>query len=128
MLVTIADSGSFSAAGRTLRRAQSAISQSVATLEDAQGVILFDRSSYRPHLTDIGRALVAEARLVLASAARFEAVAVSTRNGIEPELTVAIDPLVPTAAFIDSLHALRIAFPYLRVSFSTEGLDRKSVV
>ena len=33
VLVTIADSGSFSAAGRELRRAQSAISQAVANLE-----------------------------------------------------------------------------------------------
>jgi DNA-binding transcriptional LysR family regulator len=66
--------------------------------------------------------LVAQAHSVLASAARFEAVAASTREGIEPELAVAIDPLVPTAAFIDSLHALRATFPFLPVSFSTEGL------
>ena len=40
VLVTIADSGSFSAAGRELRRAQSAISQAVANLEVMQGVEL----------------------------------------------------------------------------------------
>lgn len=122
VLTTIADTGSFSAAGRRLGRAQSAISQAVATLEDLQGVTLFDRSGFRPALTDVGRALVAQARSVLASAARFEAVAAGTREGVEPELAVAIDPLVPTAAFTDSLHALRAAFPHLPVSFSTEGL------
>ncbi|ABI61954.1 LysR family transcriptional regulator [Granulibacter bethesdensis] len=122
VLTTIADAGSFSAAGRKLGRAQSAISQAVATLEDVQGVILFDRSGFRPVLTDVGRVLVAQARTVLAGAAQFEAVAAGTREGVEPELAVAIDPLVPTAAFIDSLHALRAAFPFLPVSFSTEGL------
>lgn len=122
VLTTIAETGSFSAAGRRLARAQSAISQAVATLEDVQGVTLFDRSGFRPVLTDVGRVLVAQARSVLTSAARFEAVAAGTREGIEPELAVAIDPLVPTAAFIDSLHALRAAFPFLPVSFSTEGL------
>jgi DNA-binding transcriptional LysR family regulator len=122
VLTTIAQTGSFSAAGRRLGRVQSAISQAVATLEDVQGVTLFDRSGFRPVLTDVGRVLVAQAHSVLASAARFEAVAASTREGIEPELAVAIDPLVPTAAFIDSLHALRAAFPSLPVSFSTEGL------
>lgn len=122
ILATIAETGSFSAAGRKLGRAQSAISQSVATLEDMQGVILFDRSGFRPVLTDVGRVLVAQARTVLAGAARFEAVAAGTREGVEPELAVAIDPLVPTAAFIDSLHALRASFPFLPVSFSTEGL------
>ncbi len=122
VLTTIADAGSFSAAGRRLGRAQSAISQTVATLEAMQGITLFDRSGFRPVLTDVGRVLVAQARSVLASAARFEAVAAGTREGTEPELAVAIDPLVPTAAFIESLHALRAAFPFLPVSFSTEGL------
>jgi DNA-binding transcriptional LysR family regulator len=122
VLVTIADTGSFSAAGRALGRAQSAISQIIASLEGAQGVSLFDRSGHRPRLTDIGDMLVAQARLVLASAARFEAVAANTRAGLEPELALAIDPLVPTAPLIDSLRALGSAFPDLPVSFSTEGL------
>lgn len=122
VLVTVTETGSFSAAGRRLGRAQSAISQTIATLEGGQGVILFDRSGHRPRPTEVGRALIAEARAVLAGAARFEALAAGTREGIEPELAVAIDPLVPTAVVIDSLHALRAAFPSLPLSFSTEGL------
>lgn len=122
VLVTIADSGSFSAAGRALGRAQSAMSQAVATLEELQGVTLFDRDGYRPQLTDVGRVLADQARLVLASAARFEAVAANSRKGIEPELALAIDPLVPTAPLIESLSALGGQFPDLPVSFSTEGL------
>lgn len=122
ILVAIADAGSFSAAGRKLGRAQSAISQAMATLEDVQGVTLFDRAGFRPVLTDGGRVLVGQARTVLSGAARFEVLAAGMREGLESELAVAIDPLVPTAAFIDSLHALRAAFPCLPVSFSTEGL------
>lgn len=122
VLVTIADVGSFSAAARTLGRAQSAISQTVATLEGGQGVVLFDRSGFRPILTDTGRMLVGEARAILSRTSRFEAMAAGTHQGIEPELSVAIDPLVPTEPFIDSLHALHQAFPLLPVSFSTEGL------
>ena len=122
VLVTIADTGSFSAAGRHLSRVQSAISQTVATLEEQQGVLLFDRSGHRPQLTEIGRVLVEQARLVLASATRFEAVAASTRAGLEPELALAIDPLVPTAPLIESLRALGGTFADLPVSFSTEGL------
>lgn len=122
VLVTIADVGSFSAAGRALGRAQSAISQAVATLEELQGVTLFDRRGYRPVLTDVGRVLTEQARVVLASAARFEAVAASTRGGLEPELAIAIDPLAPTAPLIDSVRALGERFPRLPVSFSTEGL------
>jgi DNA-binding transcriptional LysR family regulator len=122
VLVTISDTGSFSAAGRKLRRVQSAISQTVATLEAMQGVVLFDRHGHRPQLTDSGRVLVNQARQVLASAARFEAVAANTRGGLEPELVLAIDPLVPTTPLIESLRALSEKFPDLPVSFSTEGL------
>ena len=122
VLVAIADAGSFSAAGRRIGRAQSAISQAVAGLEATQGVQLFDRSGHRPQLTEIGRLLVEQARMVLASAARFEAVAANTRSGLEPELALAIDPLVPSGPLIESLRALRDTYPDLPVSFSTEGL------
>ena len=122
VLVAIADTGSFSAAGRKLGRVQSAVSQAMAALEAAQGVALFDRSGPRPQLTEVGQVLLGQARLVLASAARFEAVAAGTRKGLEPELALAIDPLVPTEPLIDSLRALSETFPDLPVSFSTEGL------
>ncbi|MEK6345858.1 MAG: LysR family transcriptional regulator [Burkholderia sp.] len=122
VLVAISDAGSFSAAGRALGRVQSAISQTIATLEDTQGVALFDRASRRPALTPLGRVLVEQARAVLAGADRFAAIAAGTRAGLEPVLTLAIDPLVPTAPLIDSLRALRETFPDLPVSFSTEGV------
>ncbi len=122
VLVAIADTGSFSAAGRALGRVQSAISQSVASLEAMQGVEIFDRAGYRPRLTDTGRVLVDQARLVLAGAARFEAVASNASGGLEAELTLAIDPLVPSAPFTGALRDLSETFPDLPISFSTEGL------
>jgi DNA-binding transcriptional LysR family regulator len=122
VLAAIAETGSFSAAGRKLTRVQSAISQAVATLEATQGVKLFDRSGHRPQLTDTGRVLVQQAQIVLASAARFEAVAAGSRQGMEAELALAIDPLVPTAPLIGSLRALHETYPQLQISFSTEGL------
>jgi DNA-binding transcriptional LysR family regulator len=122
VLVSIVDKGSFSAAGRQLGRAQSAISQSIAVLEETQGVVLFDRKGYRPVLTAAGQVLVEHARFVLATANRFEAVAASHRSGLEPELALAIDPLVPTAPLIESLRHLHTTYPDLPVHFSTEGM------
>ncbi len=122
VLAAIADAGSFSAAGRRLGRAQSGISQTIATLEASQGVALFDRSGHRPQLTEIGRVLVDQARLVMAGAGRFEALAAGMREGLEPELALAIDPLAPAAPLIDALRSLSEIYPNLPVSFSTEGL------
>lgn len=123
VLVAIRDAGSFSAAGRSLGRVQSAISQTVKAVEDAHGVELFDRRKHKPVLTAVGEVLVEQARLVLASADRFAAIASGTRRGLEPALALAIDPLVPTAPLIDSLRALQDELPNLPVSFSTEGVN-----
>ena len=122
VLTTIADSGSFSAAGRKLRRVQSAISQSVRTLETAQGVALFDRSSKTPVLTEAGRVLVAQARQVQRQAELFESIATEIAAGLEPELTLAMDSFLPTGPVIDSLQALRMTYPNLPVTLYTEGL------
>jgi len=122
VLVAIADTGSFSAAARQLHRVQSAISQMVRTLEDTQGIVLFDRSAHKPQLTAIGRVMVDQARLVLASAQRFAALAAGARTGLEAELPLAIDPLIPTEPLIASLHALRETYPDMLVTFHTEGL------
>lgn len=122
VLVAISQTGSFSAAGRSLGRVQSAISQTIKALEETQGVELFDRTGHRPILTPVGEALLEQARMVLASADRFAAVAAGTRVGLEPSLMLAVDPLVPTEPFIGSLRALRDTFPDLPVSFSTEGV------
>lgn len=123
VLVTIADAGSFSAAARQLGRVQSAISQMIKTLEEVQGVILFDRSAHRPRLTPAGSMLVEQARSVLDSARRFELLAAGARAGLESALPLAIDPLIPTAPLIASLQALRAHYPDLPVSFRTEGLQ-----
>lgn len=122
VLTAIADSGSFSAAGRKLLRVQSAISQSVRTLEETQGVMLFDRSSKTPVLTEAGRVLVAQARQVLRQADLFESIARDIAAGLEPELTVAVDSFMPTQPVIDSLQALRGTYPNLPVTLYTEGL------
>jgi DNA-binding transcriptional LysR family regulator len=83
VLVAIRETGSFSAAGRSLGRVQSAISQSVKSLEAAHGIELFDRRSHRPTLTAVGEVLLEQARAVLASAARFAAIAEGTRKRVQ---------------------------------------------
>jgi len=122
VLVTIEETGSFSAAGRKLQRAQSAISHAVQNLENLQQIQLFDRSTRAPVLTEAGRALVAQARQVLRQAELFERTASALAGGLEPELTFAVDGLVPTEPVIQSLAALQCRFPDLAVTLFTEAL------
>jgi|SRR5882724_2828017 len=88
--IAAADAGSFSAAGRRLKRAQSVVSQTLANLEGQLGVKLFDRSARFPVLTDQGRALLADARTVAGNMDLFKARAKSLACSLEPELSVAV--------------------------------------
>jgi DNA-binding transcriptional LysR family regulator len=59
--LAVADSGSFSAAARILRRKQSAVSYAVANLERQLGVPLFERSDgHAPTTTEAGRVLLVD--------------------------------------------------------------------
>src|SRR3979411_3419358 len=92
------DEGSFSAAARRLRRAQSAVSELVSSLEDQIGVMLFDRSGRYPKLTSEGAILLADARGIVAGVDFMKARAKGIAAGLEPELPVVIDVCFPRAA------------------------------
>src|ERR1700760_1115264 len=122
VLVAVADAGSFSAAARKLGRVQSAISQAIQTLETTLGIALFDRSGKTPQLTDAGRALVGDARALIAGAQAIRARAQSMAEDVEAELTLAVDSMLPIPLLMESLKALRLAFPLLPASVYTEAL------
>ncbi|MCQ4158853.1 LysR family transcriptional regulator [Roseomonas sp. GC11] len=122
VLVTVADSGGFSAAARRLGRAQSAVSQSIQALEGHLRLKLFDRSTKLPRLTEPGRAMLEEARRLLKSAEMLRARADSIAGGLEPELSIAANPLLPLPPAINALRELGAQFPELPVTLLTEGI------
>jgi DNA-binding transcriptional LysR family regulator len=119
--IAAADEGSFSAAGRRLRRAQSVVSQTLANLEGQLGVKLFDRSGHLPVLTDQGRALLADARAVAGDIDLLKARAKSLAGGLEPELSVAVDVIFPLAPFTASVAAFQKEFPATLLRFDVES-------
>src|SRR5271168_4141383 len=82
--IAAVDEGSFSAAARRLRRAQSAVSELVSNLEAQIGVQLFDRTERYPKLTPAGALLVADARSVVANVAVLKSRAKGISGGLEP--------------------------------------------
>src|ERR1700704_2533279 len=119
--IAAADEGSFSAAGRRLRRAQSVVSQTLANLEGQLGVKLFDRGARFPMLTDEGRALLADARTVAGNVDRLKARAKSLAGGLEAELSVAVDVMFPLAPFTSAVAAFQKEFPATLLKFDIES-------
>jgi DNA-binding transcriptional LysR family regulator len=120
--VAAAEAGSFSAAGRRLRRAQSVVSHTLANLEAQTGVQLFDRSGRYPVLTEPGRALLQEARAVLHGMNAFKAKAKSMAEGLEPELTAVIDVMYPMQALTKAVGNFRESFPHTPLRLYVEAL------
>jgi DNA-binding transcriptional LysR family regulator len=119
--IAAADEGSFSAAGRRLKRAQSVVSQTVANLEGQLGVKLFDRSAHFPVLTQQGRALLVAARAVTGNMECFKAQAKRLSGGLEPELSVVVDLMFPIAMFTGAITALQEKFPSIALRLYVEG-------
>lgn len=67
IFVAVADTGSFSQAGRHLKLSTSVVSHHVSRLEDKLGVSLFFRSSRRVTITAEGQAMLAPARRMVAA-------------------------------------------------------------
>jgi DNA-binding transcriptional LysR family regulator len=119
--IAAADEGSFSAAGRRLRRAQSVVSQTLANLEGQLAVKLFDRSGHLPVLTDQGRALLADARAVAGDVDLLKARAKSLAGGLEPELSLAVDVMFPDATLTHAVAAFQKEFPATLLRFDMES-------
>lgn len=120
--IAAADEGSFSAAGRKLRRAQSVVSQTLANLELQLGVQLFERRNRYPVLTEEGEVLLREARAVADHMDAFKAHARSIKEGLEPELSVVVDVLFPMAALTQAAGHSRKAFPHTPLRLYVEAL------
>ena len=109
--IAAADEGSFSAAGRRLKRAQSVVSQTLANLEGQIGVNLFDRRGRFPVLTGQGRALLTEARAAVGGVELFKSRAKTLAGGLEPELNVMVDIMFPVTALTSGMTAFQEEFP-----------------
>jgi DNA-binding transcriptional LysR family regulator len=120
--IAAAEQGSFSAAGRKLRRVQSMVSQTLANLEGQLGVALFDRSARYPTLTEDGRALLENARAVADQMDALKARAKTLREGLEPELSLSIDVMYPMSELIEAVARFREQFPHTPLRLHVEVL------
>ena len=120
--IAAADEGSFSAAGRKLRRAQSVVSTTLANLEQQVGFALFERTGRYPKLTEAGRALLEQARAAADSMDAFKAKARTLAEGLEPELAVVVDVMFPIATLTAAVQAFKLTFPGTPLRLYVEAL------
>jgi DNA-binding transcriptional LysR family regulator len=123
IFVTVVEQGSFSAAARYLRRAQSAITYGIQNLELQTGTELFDRSAYRPTLTAAGRVLLPRAQRVVGSVHDYRRQARSLTAGVEARLTLVADVTAPDAIVTAALKAFGAEFPMVELVLLTKAIE-----
>lgn len=123
VFLTVVDTGSFAGAARKLGRATSVISYSIANLEMQLGVSLFDReTTKRPQLTDPGRAVLSEARTIANGMGSLRAKVKGLIEGLESEVLLALDVMLPAWRVVDALKAFREAYPTVTLRLHVEAL------
>lgn len=127
VFLTVVELGSFAGAARRLGRATSVISYAIANLEAQLGVELLDRQSTRkPQLTDAGRAVLAEARGISNGIDALRAKVKGLMQGLEAEVHVVVDVLLPAARLADALKAFQEEFPTVALTLHMEALGAVS--
>ena len=118
----VASFGSFTAAAKSLRYTQSAVSRQIAVLEDELGVALFDRGARGVRLTEEGRTLLTHAEAVLdrLDVARREIAALRELDG--GRLRIGAFPTAGAVLVPDAMVAFQKDFPSVELSFS-DGLS-----
>lgn len=120
---TIVRTGSFKAASNEMHKTQPAISFSIKKLEEELQVELFDRSAYRPTLTDHGRALYERSLKIMQGMAELESMSKSFQQKEEPEISISLDGVCLKPDVLKLLKSFSDDHPYTKLNLSFDILS-----
>jgi DNA-binding transcriptional LysR family regulator len=124
VFLAVVEAGSFTAAAKKLGRAVSAISYTIANLEQQLGLSLFDREQTRtPRLTQAGYAVLSKARVVAVGIDDLRASARALLRGVEAEVTLVVDVMLPRERLVDAVQAFEVKFPTVTLRLHVEALS-----
>ena len=111
----LADTLSFVQAAARTGLSQSAFSRSIQASEEELGVELFVRNNRRVSITDAGRALLQDARQLIAQAERFAQAAARLSSSMPGAVRMASNPYAAFVLAARAIQAVRSSHPGLQV-------------
>lgn len=121
---TIADVGTFSAAAKQLNRTVSAVGYTIGQLEEHLGLKLFDRSGYRPQLTEEGKAILRDANMIARRIERLSARADALKKNTVVNATILIDSVFPRDPLAEALALFSRKHPEIQLTIHETQVDK----
>jgi DNA-binding transcriptional LysR family regulator len=115
VLAAVVDTGGFAQAAKALHRSQSAVSYSVARLQESLGVPLLVVEGRRSVLTPDGQTLLARARTLVKDLDNLERLAQSLKQGWEAELKLVVDAAFPRRRLLEVIAELQGSCPATQI-------------
>ncbi|MDX1491100.1 MAG: LysR family transcriptional regulator [Pseudohongiellaceae bacterium] len=122
-LRAVVETGSFAAAAEQLNKSQSSISYAIARLNQQLPEPVLQLKGRRAVLTVQGKVLYRRALALLEHAQRTEDYAQQLAQGIESQVSIALDALIDIQAIIPALDALAQEYPLTRVRILETSLS-----
>jgi DNA-binding transcriptional LysR family regulator len=119
----VVDHGSFAMAAEALNKSQSSISYAISRLNEQLPRPVLALQGRKAVLTEDGKVLYRRAGQLLAQAEETEDVARQLAQGLESELTIALDNLLDIRLVIPSLDRLAQTYPLTRVRILETSLS-----
>ena len=113
ILHAVVQLGGFAPAAEQLHRSQSTVSYAIARLQEKLGIKLFELKGRKAHLTEVGRALLADAEPHLAGLHQLEQRARSLASGGASEIRLSVDSIFPNDRLFAALAEFSQRFPYV---------------
>nr|WP_232785345.1 MULTISPECIES: LysR substrate-binding domain-containing protein [unclassified Serratia (in: enterobacteria)] len=110
---------SITTAAEHLNKVPSAISYTVKKLEESFGVELFLRKGRYIELTPAGEYFVQHSKTILNDLDALRRNTALIHSGVEQELTIAVNNIIPRSAIVEFVCAFELAFPSTRLTIDT---------
>ena len=121
--VTVVEKGGFRAAAKALYKTQPSVSAAVKNLEQHFNLPFFDRSNYRPELTDEGRAFYTQAKKLLQQATELEMYGHQLASTATSQLTLSLSAMCALPTVLAKIKHFCSDHPKLRLQLNTEHLS-----
>lgn len=123
VLAAVVDHGGFAQAAAVLHRSQSAISYSVARLQEALDISLLVVEGRKAVLTPHGEILLKRARTLLGDLETLDLLARSLKQGWEPSLNLVVDTAYPREHLLNIFAELQKLCPNTQLQFADAVLS-----